>query len=58
MTQFEFDVIVKLVENGAPALARELCGSLNDLVIEYNQMKQELAMRNKAADEAIKADAE
>lgn len=58
MTQFEFDVIVKLVENGAPALARELCGSLNDLVIEYNQMKQELAMRNKAADEAIKADEE
>jgi hypothetical protein len=58
MTQFEFDVIVKLVENGAPALARELCGSLNDLVIEYNQMKQELAMRNKAAAEEIKADAE
>lgn len=58
MTQFEFDVIVKLVENGAPALARELCGSLNDLVIEYNQMKQELAIRNKAAAEATKADAE
>ena len=58
MTQFEFDVIVKLVENGAPALARELCGSLNDLVIEYNQMKQELAMRNNAAAEEIKADAE
>lgn len=58
MTQFEFDVIVKLVENGAPALARELCGSLNDLVIEYNQMKQDLAMRNKAAAEEIKADAE
>jgi hypothetical protein len=58
MTQFEFDVIVKLVENGAPALARELCGSLNDLVVEYNQMKQELAMRNNAAAEATKADAE
>ena len=58
MTQFEFDVIVKVVENGAPALARELCGSLNDLVIEYNQMKQELAMRDKAAAEAIKADEE
>ncbi len=58
MTQFEFDVIVKLVENGAPALARELCGSLNDLVVEYNQMKQELAMRNKAAAEVTKADAE
>ena len=58
MTQFEFDVIVKLVENGAPALARELCGSLNDLVVEYNQMKQELAMRNKAAAEATKADEE
>lgn len=58
MTQFEFDVIVKLIENGAPALARELCGSLNDLVVEYNQMKQDLAMRNKAAAEATKADAE
>ena len=58
MTQFEFDVIVKLVENGAPALARELCGSLNDLVVEYNQMKQEPAMRNKAAAEVTKADEE
>lgn len=58
MTQFEFDVIVKLIENGAPALAHELCGSLNDLVVEYNQIKQDLAMRNKAAAEATKADVE
>jgi hypothetical protein len=58
MTQFEFDVIVKLIENGAPALAHELCGSLNDLVVEYNQIRQELAKRNQADAEATKADAE
>ena len=46
MTQFEFDVIVKLIENGAPALARELCGSLNNLVVDYNKTKQELAARD------------
>ena len=48
MTQFEFDVIVKLIENGAPALARELCGSLNGLVTDYNKMAAELAARNEA----------
>ena len=58
MTQFEFDVIVKLVENGAPALAHELCGSLNDLVVEYNKLRAELAARNQADAEATKADAE
>jgi hypothetical protein len=58
MTQFEFDVIVKLVENGAPALAHELCGSLNDLVVEYNKLRAELAACNQADAEATKADAE
>jgi hypothetical protein len=48
MTQFEFDVIIKLIENGAPALARELCGSLNGLVTDYNKMAAELAARNEA----------
>ena len=58
MTQFEFDVIVKLIENGAPALAHELCGSLNDLVVEYNKLRAELAARNQTDAEATKADAE
>ena len=37
MTQFQFDVICKLIENGAPALANELCDSLNNLVQSYNE---------------------
>ena len=49
MTQFQFDVICKLIENGAPALANELCGALNDLVVDYNRMAEQL----KAAQEVI-----
>ena len=54
MTQFEFDVIVKLIENGAPALAHELCGSLNGLVNDYNNLRAELASRNEASAEEYK----
>lgn len=57
MTQFEFDVIIKLIENGAPALARELCGSLNNLVNDYNKLRAELATRNEiSAEEYEKAE--
>lgn len=57
MTQLEFDVIMKLIENGAPALAHELCGSLNDLVNDYNKLRTELAARNEADDTKV-SDAE
>lgn len=41
MTQFQFDAIVKTVEVGAPALANELNNSLNDLVVERNNLADE-----------------
>lgn len=41
MTQFQFDLICKIIESGAPALANELCGSLNDLVIDRNNLAKE-----------------
>ena len=41
MNQFQFDAIVKIVESGAPALANELCNSLNDLVNDYNVLLKE-----------------
>jgi cell division protein FtsB len=50
MTQFQFDLICKLIENGAPALANELCGALNALVqtcnntmAENEQLKAQIA---------------
>ena len=36
MNQFQFELICKIIENGAPALANELCGALNGLVQSYN----------------------
>jgi hypothetical protein len=49
MTQFQFDLICKIITNGAPALADELCGSLdafvkayNGIVAENEQLKQQI----------------
>jgi hypothetical protein len=36
MTQFQFDLICKIIESGAPALAKELCGALDTFVQSYN----------------------
>ena len=41
MTQLQFELICKIVQNGAPALAEELCGSLNDLVVDRNRLAEE-----------------
>lgn len=42
MTQLQFEVICKIIENGAPALANELCNALNDLVIDRNNLAKEV----------------
>ena len=49
MTQFQYDVICKLIDAGAPALAEELKGailglvqSLNAVVAENEQLKAKL----------------
>lgn len=38
MTQYQYDTIIRIVENGAPALAQELCSSLSQLVNERNEL--------------------
>jgi hypothetical protein len=50
MTQFQFDLICKLIENGAPALANELITALQEMVKicnataeENTQLKAQLA---------------
>lgn len=47
MTQFQFDMIIKVIERGAPALADELCTSLNDLVNAYNAIRNENSSEDK-----------
>ena len=41
MTQFQFDVICKIIDTGAPALAAELCNSLHNLVQDFNAVLAE-----------------
>ena len=41
MTQFQFDIICKIIENGAPALANELCGALASLAQSYTEIVAE-----------------
>ena len=64
MTQYQFETIIKIVNNGAPALAEELNNSLNDLVIDRNnlakeneELKKELdKLTNKKSNKPVKAD--
>ena len=41
MTQFQFDLICKLIENGAPALANELINALQEMVKICNATAEE-----------------
>lgn len=41
MTQFQLDVICKIIDAGAPAIAEELCGALDILVRSYNAAVEE-----------------
>jgi hypothetical protein len=43
MTQFQFDVICSLIQNGAPALANELIGALSAVIKEANAVVEENA---------------
>ena len=42
MTQYQYDTIIKLIMNGAPALSDDLCFSFAELVNERNKFKDEL----------------
>ncbi len=41
MTQFQFDIICKIIEQGAPALADELCNALDSFVRDHNALAAE-----------------
>lgn len=42
MNQWEFDTIMGLIQNGAPAFANQLCNSFAQLVQEHQELtKQE-----------------
>lgn len=50
MTQQQFEIICKIIENGAPALANELCSALNNLVIDRNNLAKQLEEIQKSAE--------
>lgn len=41
MTQFQFELICKIICEGAPVLAQELCGALEAFAQEYNKLVSE-----------------
>lgn len=41
MTQFQFDMICKIITNGAPALADELVTALDSFVRDRNALAEE-----------------
>lgn len=41
MTQFQFDMILKIIEQGVPVLYKELATALNTLVVERNTFEKE-----------------
>ncbi len=52
MTQLQFDMICRIVQSGAPALANELCGALNDIVVDYNNLVEQIRSIQETDDES------
>lgn len=52
MTQFQLNVICKIISAGAPAIAEELCGALDNLVRSYNAALEENSQLKKDLEEA------
>lgn len=50
MTQFQYDAIVAIIKNGAPALANELISSIDNVI----RANAQLAKENKKLNEKIK----
>lgn len=42
MNQLQYEIIRKIINTGAPVLAQELCGALENLVVAHNRMIDEL----------------
>lgn len=58
MTQFQYDIIVKTICNGASALADELCTSLAEVVNERNEFKKKLDLIGQPEKEANEVERE
>ena len=65
MTQFQFDLICKIIESGAPVLAEELCGALTTFVQSFNgtiaeneMLKAQLAATKAISEETVESAAE
>ena len=41
MTQANYDIICKVIQNGAPALANELIGAISNLITDANALLKE-----------------
>lgn len=52
MNQQQFDVIIAIIRNGAPALANELVESFIKLVNERNELKRKLEELETVKDES------
>lgn len=49
-TQETYNLIVKILQNGAPALASDLISSINFLISENNRLTEELRAKEKVED--------
>lgn len=52
MNQLQFEMIMKVIQNGAPALADELCGALANLVNDRNKLAEENKQMKKEKEDA------
>jgi hypothetical protein len=56
MTQFQFDVICRIIEVGAPALAVELCNALDSVVKDRNALADALEQLNRQTTEVASSE--
>ncbi len=50
MNQWEYQTIVSILNNGAPALANGLVAKINSLITDNERLKSELEAKNKQAE--------
>jgi hypothetical protein len=50
MTQFQFDTIIRIIQSGAPALAKELCEAMVNLVEAKQNLERKVEDLTKELD--------
>ena len=56
MTQWEYQTIVNILNNGAPALANGLVAKINSLITENERLQSELKAKNDQAEKNTKSE--